>query len=262
MQSRIKILLISTIICLLTLSTTFIFPYGFSAIHDSWSAEFWLFISNTGGSFGVPLITICFCLIISLQYKGLAKKMLFLFISLITFSAILGGFAQLNEYFIKERLKVERPNIKYLSTEYSFDSKEFYHFETKKERRLYLKSFIEKKKINAITFREKSLHPKVLDHWLHETGYSFPSGHSVNAFLMALLMAYIVKFVYSDFRRRTFFILPLIWATLVALSRVMLGVHSPTDIVAGSIIGTIGALLIIRTGFIDRYLKKKTFNNL
>ncbi|MBS2099885.1 phosphatase PAP2 family protein [Carboxylicivirga linearis] len=257
MQSRIKILLISTIICLLTLSTTFILPYGFSAIHDGWAAELWLFISNTGGTFGVPLITISFCLLISLQYKGLAKKMLFLFISLISFSAILGGFAQLNEHFIKEKLRIERPNIIYLHNQKGFDSETFYNLPSKAERRQYLEVYLNEKGSEFITFNDKTLHPEVLNHWLHETGFSFPSGHSVNAFLMATLMAYILLFTYHDFRRRSFFILPLLWATLVAFSRVILGVHSPTDITIGALMGSLLAYTIVSSGLIDKFFKQK-----
>nr|WP_321450635.1 phosphatase PAP2 family protein [uncultured Carboxylicivirga sp.] len=257
MRSRIKISIFCTIICLTIIASTFIFPFGFSAIHKNWTADLWLFISNTGGTFGVPIITLCFCLLISIQYKGWAKKMLFLTLSLLAFSAILGGFAQINEYFIKEKLRIQRPNIIYLHKEKGFDSDAFYNLPNKTERRKYLKKKLEKVGAENITFNNKPLHPDVLDHWLHETGFSFPSGHSVNAFLMATLMAYILLFTYEDYKRRTFFIIPFIWATLVAISRVILGVHSPTDISAGALMGSIVAYLIISTGIIDRYLKQK-----
>jgi len=258
MKPRIKLLLATTLICLLILSSTFLLPYGFSAIHEGWSAAFWLFISNSGGTLGVPLITIAFCLLISLHYKGWKSKMLMITTSLIAFSIVLGVFARLNEYFIKEKLKVERPNIKYLHENKAFDSKTFYAFETKTERRRFIESFFENQNADYITFDDEALHPKVLKHWLHETGYSFPSGHSVNAFLMCTLMAYIMLFIYSDFRRRLFFMLPFTWAILVALSRVILGVHSPTDITLGAFMGSIAGYTIVFTRLIDKQLKQKS----
>ncbi|MCU4162975.1 phosphatase PAP2 family protein [Carboxylicivirga caseinilyticus] len=257
MRSRIDILIICTAICLVILASTFLFPYGFSAIHEGWVAGFWLFISNTGGTIGVPVITLVFCIVISLHYKGWFKKMLFLTLSLLGFSVVLGGFAKLNEHFIKENLRIERPNIIYLHNQKDFDSEEFYNLPTKADRQKYLKEFLNEKGPDFITFDDKPIHPKVLQHWLNETGFSFPSGHSVNAFLMATLMSYLLLFTYEDFRRRTFFILPFLWATLVALSRVILGVHSPTDIALGALIGSLIAYLIIVTGIIDKYLKQK-----
>jgi len=258
MKSSIKILSITILISILLLSTTFIFPYGFSAIHEGWAAHFWLFISNTGGTMGVPLITLVFCMIISAQFRGWYKKMLSITLSLLAFSVILGGFARFNEYVIKEKLKVQRPSIKYLDSQHILDADQFYMKGSKDIRRKYLKDQLESHNVSTIYFDNEPLHPKVVNHWIEETGYSFPSGHSVNAFLMATLIGYILLFIYSNFRRKMLFILPFIWAILVALSRVILGVHSPTDVTFGALWGCLTGLLIIRIGFIDKFLKRKT----
>lgn len=254
---RIRLLLLISVICLLILSSTFFLPYGFSAIHEGWSATFWLFISNTGGTIGVPLITLLFCILISMHYKGWKSKLLVITGALVVFSLVLGVFARLNEFFIKEQLKVERPNIIFLHETMGFDNEAFYSIESKDERRVFIEEFFNGQLSQVILFDDEPLHPKVIRHWLHETGYSFPSGHSVNAFLMAMLMAYIILFIYSDFRRRLFFALPLVWATLVALSRVILGVHSPMDISLGAALGCLMAMLIISTRLIDTQLTPK-----
>lgn len=59
--------------------------------------------------------------------------------------------------------------------------------------------------------------------------FSFPSGHTMAAFLLAGLAAMSIGIA----------ALPLyIWACLVAASRVILGVHFPSDTIAGAILGT------------------------
>jgi len=64
--------------------------------------------------------------------------------------------------------------------------------------------------------------------------FSFPSGHTAAAFLMATLLC-------SLFPAIT---LPVFgWAILVGISRVYLGVHYPTDILAGAVLGLVTAHL-------------------
>jgi len=58
--------------------------------------------------------------------------------------------------------------------------------------------------------------------------FSMPSGHTAAAFLMATLIAYF----YIDLAPLVF-----IWASLIGVSRVFLGVHYPTDIAAGAALG-------------------------
>ena len=58
--------------------------------------------------------------------------------------------------------------------------------------------------------------------------FSFPSGHTSAAFMMATLLSFHFPSL----------LIPLYcWATLVGCSRVVLGVHFPTDILVGSILG-------------------------
>lgn len=70
--------------------------------------------------------------------------------------------------------------------------------------------------------------------------FSFPSGHTSGAFLVSTLLLLTLGSV----------VWPLyLWACLVGLSRVVLGVHFPTDIVAGAVIGTTTACLVV-AGFL------------
>jgi undecaprenyl-diphosphatase len=64
--------------------------------------------------------------------------------------------------------------------------------------------------------------------------FSFPSGHTSAAFLMATLLG-------SFYPLATPFLL--VWALLVGMARVVLGVHFPTDTLIGALMGTAIALL-------------------
>ena len=61
-------------------------------------------------------------------------------------------------------------------------------------------------------------------------GSSFPSGHTLEAFAMAAAMSFL-------FGRKRMAIAIFSWAFLVAYSRMVLGVHYPSDVLAGMLIG-------------------------
>ncbi len=65
--------------------------------------------------------------------------------------------------------------------------------------------------------------------------HSFPSGHAARAFLIAVIA--------SAFGPIWLFAALWIWAPLVALARVSMGVHYVSDVVAGAVLGVIVALI-------------------
>lgn len=68
---------------------------------------------------------------------------------------------------------------------------------------------------------------------------SFPSGHTTDAFALAIVITLLT--------RRWWIALPIfIWAALVGYSRIHLGVHYPSDVVAGALIGTMFAGLTFK----------------
>ena len=64
---------------------------------------------------------------------------------------------------------------------------------------------------------------------------SFPSGHTLEAFAMATAISLL-------FRKRKIQVPVIIWALLVGYSRMALGVHYPTDVLGGMVLGIILAM--------------------
>jgi len=69
------------------------------------------------------------------------------------------------------------------------------------------------------------------------SGKSFPSSHAVNNFAVATLFT----LFYRKWRFAFFG-----WATVIALSRVFVGVHYPSDVAGGALIGSFVAFLIVK----------------
>jgi undecaprenyl-diphosphatase len=62
--------------------------------------------------------------------------------------------------------------------------------------------------------------------------FSFPSGHTAAAFVFAFMIFQFYP-AYS--------VIAFVWAGLIGLSRVLLGVHYPGDILAGMVLGVVSA---------------------
>lgn len=88
------------------------------------------------------------------------------------------------------------------------------------------------------------LRPSDQAHLVDVQSYSFPSGHSANAVLVWLTLALLLA---RGPRARTAALAAAAaLALLVGLSRIMLGVHWPSDVVAGWAFGLIWILLLFR----------------
>ena len=86
--------------------------------------------------------------------------------------------------------------------------------------------------------------PEIVPHLTEETTASFPSGHSTLSAVTYLTLGTLLARHYRDHRLKVFFLTAAVLISfLVGLSRVYLGVHYPTDVLAGWCAGTAWALL-------------------
>ena len=81
--------------------------------------------------------------------------------------------------------------------------------------------------------------------------YGFLSSHSTNVFSLATFLSLVIKN-----KKITIFLIS--WASIVAYSRIYLGVHYPFDIFAGACLGTIIAIICY---YIMALVKNKIIKN-
>jgi membrane-associated phospholipid phosphatase len=83
-------------------------------------------------------------------------------------------------------------------------------------------------------------------------GSSFPSGHTMEAFAMAMALSLL-------FSKKKIVIPVYLWAIIVAYSRMALGVHYPSDALAGNFLGTLIGLIV--PWMFSRYNSRGKINN-
>ncbi len=69
--------------------------------------------------------------------------------------------------------------------------------------------------------------------------YGFISSHAANTFALAVFLSFV-------FQKKYFSVLVIFWAILNSYSRVYLGVHYPSDVVFGALLGCIVGYIVFR----------------
>jgi undecaprenyl-diphosphatase len=82
-------------------------------------------------------------------------------------------------------------------------------------------------------FRPYEVNKKIKNRIMPSDRFSLPSGHTAAAWVIAILLAMHFPFLAIPVS---------MWAILVGVSRIYLGVHYPTDVLAGFILGAVSVV--------------------
>lgn len=139
--------------------------------------------------------------------------------------AILGAAIAIGQYtksFIKEQVQEPRPYVVWLEETHRVPASEFYTLDRKTRGQVVHEQLKDNTDIPGWLRK----------HWQKETGFAFPSGHTMFAASWALLG---VGLLWPRRRVVTIAVL-LVWATGVMSSRMLLGMHWPRDLVVATLI--------------------------
>lgn len=190
-----------------------------------WSTE-------SAGRIGTPIIIFMVSIVFALRASAVKEAVINFVRTFVVLSVILSVFALLNEHVVKPALQVARPSHQYIITQSKSTAKlDSLYTLLETDRRAFFKQLIE-----ADTVSFKNSDARILNHWIEEAGYSFPSGHSFNAFLLAGILAFCIYHL-TNRRVRWLYVIPFAWAVMVAVSRVAIGAHTALDVSIGSAMG-------------------------
>ena len=259
---EIKVLALFGLCSVLIVAFSLVLPISAAVAYDAFWAPFWVAITHSGSAIGITIILLGAAIFLSLGAKSLKKGVVRGLIVFLVLSATVGGTAFFNEYVIKEHLKKFRPSILFLEKNADLNATEFYAKKDKVKRSDYLTEQLNLANGQSLYVDDKPLNNAVLKEWIRSAGYSFPSGHSVSAFLVVTLLAYYVLMRFKRLTaignngtaRKKLWIIGLLylWAILIAYSRVLIGVHSAWDISLGALWGSMVGFILIYSGLLNK----------
>lgn len=168
-------------------------------------------------------ILLCGLFIWLLRLRGKQAAMLFLILS----AAIILG--QGAKSWMKAQVQEPRPFVIWLEKTHHVPVEQFYTLKRSDRAALVKEQLAQQRDI-----------PHFLrHHWQKETGFAFPSGHTMFAATWALLAAGMLW----PRRQRTAVALIVLWAVTVMGSRLLLGMHWPRDLMMATLMSWALAML-------------------
>ena len=238
---------------ILTAGIAWTAPLAFSGFRaDQALSRFWLCLSDSGAQWGTGPLLIVTTVLVMAKHSGTNDSIRKGIHYLGSAFLILGAFAVTNEFVTKPYVAAPRPYVLKLEAEGLLEADAFYALPDKKTRSLLLSETMKEHAENPLV---QSLDPKVRAHWELETGFSFPSGHSLNAFLLAVFIAFLIRHLFAKGKHWVW--IPFVWAGSVCLSRIALGVHSPLDVTVGSLLGGLVGCVVLGSGLLDKVIPAK-----
>lgn len=231
---------------LVTLAIFLITPIVIIAINWQWQPQslnsmskylFWL--TQTAG---IPwaILTCAFFPVLFAICLKIKSKVQFIKLVLILAMAILLG--QLFKTVIKSYTADSRPFVIWIEKNHHIDDKYFYSL-PRSEREAVIEQYV---------YQSPEIPNWLFQHWKNETGYTFPSGHTLFAATWAFL-----ALLFLNFKRGQNVIGFIIaWAVFIEISRLALGMHHPIDLICGSILAWAIALFTYYVALKWRVIKR------
>jgi len=96
--------------------------------------------------------------------------------------------------------------------------------------------------------RLRPCHDPEIAHLVHVVGncggqFGFASSHAANSF--ALVFSFYQLFRLNNIKKTNFMVFLVLWAILVSYSRIYVGVHFPSDILVGALVGSIIPFILV-----------------
>ena len=242
---------------LVTSAVAWIAPLSFSGFRaDQSFSRFWLLLSDSGAQWGVGSAMLLATVLVAARHVGIKTRTLKAIQFFAGLCIVLATLALINEFVTKPLVATHRPFVLKLEKAGLLSGDTLYGLPSKSDRTDFLQKLFIENPENSIV---KLLDPSIREHWAKETGFSFPSGHSQNAFLFAVILGFLIQHLLPNGKR--FVWIPFLWASGICLSRVALGVHSPLDITVGALTGGILGSLILMSGLLNKILPTKTLED-
>ena len=204
-------------------------------------AAYWL--SESGGVYGIPIVAVFMTMLVvcraKLTWRQRGRESA---VILLAVAGLLGVLASINEHVVKPIFAVPRPNIQELAAKppdpplLGMTVAEFYALPDKAARSDYLRTVLTPDRID--------LPERIRAHWIAETGFSFPSGHSFAAMMFATFFLGLGLGCCTGRRLWPLYLL-VVWAVAVCFARPILRVHSPTDVCLGGLEGVLAGVLAL-----------------
>lgn len=192
---------------------------------------FWVTETVTSPWGGVTSALLCGWFIWCLRYR---LKPTVLLLTIMVFAIVAGQYLKT---FIKEQVQEPRPYVLWLEKNRALDEKTFYQLQRRDRSEVVSQ---------AIAYDDR-LPGWLKSHWEYETGYAFPSGHTMFAASWALLA---IGLLWPRRRIATVLVL-FVWAIGVMGSRLVLAMHWPRDLITSTLISWL--LVTCSTWLVQRY---------
>lgn len=198
--------------------------------YSSWDYPLYLLTETGSAPYFALIFSLFLGLVLVLLCQNKHHSLLLLFLATFTLHA---G-TQIIKSSIKQLFQEPRPYMDYIVelADGELDNLESFYANSRKSRGEI---------IYFLTQKDTHTPSYVLNHWASETGYSFPSGHSLFATCWLFLF---IGFLTREKNKHTVLIgaLMTLWTLLMLISRLRFGMHYPLDLFASIVLAYLANL--------------------